>query len=213
MNKINIKLENSTIKEYSYYQSLCFETCRYREFASQCGKAAEYDLYSDYYYTNVTMFSIFFFNMLSGCPQEITSRVEAKFRNLSVHKVCETLCPIECNSIRFETRIYQLDMSHRNTKRAIINIFYESLNVKLINQIPMFTLEDLASNIGGTLGLFLGVSIISIAEMCELVANLIYFNFLSLRKFFQVKNSIKKNKPVNSRRNVTKKKNQLAKRK
>ena len=148
-------------------------------------------MHSDFYHTNVTKFFAFFIDLISSCPQDIKNSVEEKFRNLSVHKVCEDLCPVECHSIRFKTRVTQLDKSHKNDKRATIGIFYENLNVRLITEIPMFTTGDLVSSIGGILGLYLGISMICIAEIFMLVAKIISIIFLSFKNVIKMKNTKK----------------------
>ena len=54
------------------------------------------------------------------------------------------------------------------------NIFYDSLSYKTIEESAKTGWIDLISNIGGTLGLFLGISLLSFGEILEIL-----FLFLS----------------------------------
>ena len=55
-------------------------------------------------------------------------------------------------------------------KRALsINIFYPQLKYSLISEIPKTSIVDLFSTIGGELGLFLGMSILSFIEIIQIL--------------------------------------------
>ena len=55
--------------------------------------------------------------------------------------------------------------------RSIVrfNVFYDSLSLLEVNEKPNFTIVDLISSMGGTFGLFLGISILSLLELVEFV--------------------------------------------
>jgi len=55
-----------------------------------------------------------------------------------------------------------------------INVYYEDLKYTLISQQPKIELFGLISNLGGILGLFIGFSFISLLEIIETIAELIY---------------------------------------
>jgi hypothetical protein len=57
-----------------------------------------------------------------------------------------------------------------------INIFYDSLSYTLSTESPKMDVVSLLSNIGGNLGLFLGVSLISLCELIEALIE-IFFAF------------------------------------
>ena len=48
-------------------------------------------------------------------------------------------------------------------------VFYKNLNYVLITEKPNMELADLISNIGGILGVFLGVSFLSFIEIIEIL--------------------------------------------
>ena len=54
-----------------------------------------------------------------------------------------------------------------------MNIYYSDLEVVVHKQVPSYSLSNLMCDVGGTLGLWAGISIISCLEVIELVAKLI----------------------------------------
>ena len=50
-----------------------------------------------------------------------------------------------------------------------LNIFYDDLTYTIVDEIPALTIENLIAYIGGNLGLFLGMSLLSLIETFELV--------------------------------------------
>ena len=52
---------------------------------------------------------------------------------------------------------------------AMMSVYYEDLKYTRVSQIPKMTFIDLLANIGGTLGLFIGVSFLSFAEIFEAI--------------------------------------------
>ena len=62
---------------------------------------------------------------------------------------------------------------------AYINIYYDLLEYTEIVEVEKTSLIDLFSSIGGTLGLFLGMSFLSIIEIFELIVAGLIFAFKS----------------------------------
>ena len=56
-------------------------------------------------------------------------------------------------------------------------VYYEDLKYTLIKQQPKIELFGLISNVGGTLGLFLSFSFISLLEIFEVLAELVCIKF------------------------------------
>ncbi len=116
-------------------------------------------------------------------------------QNNFIHKFCLPLCPLECNQTEIKTpytfshlngdvflevlnrninlvKDFSNDDKKLNSDRAKesvvrINIFYDSLSYTLSTESPKMDVVSLLSNIGGNLGLFLGVSLISLCELIE----------------------------------------------
>ena len=67
-----------------------------------------------------------------------------------------------------------LNLSHNNIYKSFakININYETMQYKITEHKISIKLEDLLSNFGGTLSLFLGISFISFIEILNLGFNL-----------------------------------------
>jgi hypothetical protein len=106
-------------------------------------------------------------------------------------RVCLPQCPLECNStkITFSTTAYELlgnvyvDLIQKNqklssdfnikkitaeiAKKSVSRIFlyYDSLSYTQSDEAPHIDFISLIANIGGNLGLFLGVSLFSVWEV------------------------------------------------
>ena len=48
-----------------------------------------------------------------------------------------------------------------------LNVFYPSLHYTVTKQVEAFTFDELISNLGGQLGLFLGASLMTMVELVE----------------------------------------------
>ena len=60
-------------------------------------------------------------------------------------------------------------------KRSLLEltIYYSSLDVTHIKQNPKYRVEDIFSNVGGLLGLFMGISVVSLLQLLEFIAAVI----------------------------------------
>ncbi len=107
-------------------------------------------------------------------------------------ELCADYCPLECDSYSLDfvqkvqpilvanntlsdQFIYPQFKTFANFSRNFysINVFYKKLKYMNIVQIPKLELFGLISNLGGLLGLFLGLSFISLVEILQLTFNLI----------------------------------------
>lgn len=111
--------------------------------------------------------------------------------------MCGDNCPLECDSVEYTTSassvVYPSDMfatmlqnnwiiqekfdgrqdvtaSELRSNILALNVFYSSLSYHSFTESPKTELVDLISNIGGTMGLFLGVSFLSFVEIFDLMA-------------------------------------------
>jgi hypothetical protein len=122
---------------------------------------------------------------------------------------CHLYCPFECDSIDYIISSYKslypnefyssilydklkfngINVSRDNIDKAFskVNIFYKNMEYNLITQKIQTSFEDLWSNIGGTLGLYVGISILSVVEVVELGFNLI----LAIIDFMKSKKQVK----------------------
>lgn len=58
-----------------------------------------------------------------------------------------------------------------------LNVYLEELSVVEFKQLPAYDLADLFADIGGTLGLWMGISVLTMMELVELVLRLVFLLF------------------------------------
>ena len=68
---------------------------------------------------------------------------------------------------------------------AKVTLYCQSPSVRITSQIKVHSVIDVLSNVGGTMGLCMGVSVITIFEFCSLILSLI-------RTLFKSNNRVKK---------------------
>ena len=117
------------------------------------------------------------------------------FLNTDVNELCPNECPLECESVTYITSISMSDYPSTNYAERLIkntriqrkfdnrtnvtveelrnnmlaiNVYYGKLNYKSYQEFAKTQIVDLVSNIGGTIGLFLGVSFLSFIEIIDL---------------------------------------------
>ena len=56
-----------------------------------------------------------------------------------------------------------------------LNVYYNSLSYTLATESPKLNIISLLSNIGGSLGLFMGVSFLSLVEILALLLDIAFF--------------------------------------
>lgn len=129
------------------------------------------------------------------CIQEVTQRYERGELG------CSKSCPQRCSHLSYRTSISSSswssnyvnqiqklmrrdkdsnfasmgrnkDMLRDNFLR--INIYFEELNMEKITYSEYYLIENLMSDIGGQLGLWIGVSVITIAEMLKLLLDILH---------------------------------------
>ena len=80
---------------------------------------------------------------------------------------------------RFPNHTIDYDFVKKNF--AFVNLYYDEIKYTLMEESPAMEIMDLIANVGGTLGLFLGVSFLSFAEVAELIFEIF---LLALHKMF-----------------------------
>ena len=109
---------------------------------------------------------------------------------------CNKYCPIECD--QFNLKISQnylgplpddylaglgVDTELKDSL-IVLSVYYSSLDYSLLSKSPKTKTFDLISNVGGLLGLFLGLGFIHIGELSEIVWEMfyhIYYKFHSVK--------------------------------
>ena len=62
-------------------------------------------------------------------------------------------------------------------RTVALNIYYSNLNYVLISESPKTSMNDLMSNVGGTLGLYIGISFLSLIEIVEILCEILFTIF------------------------------------
>ena len=118
-------------------------------------------------------------------------------------ETCGDECPLECEMMRFELYTTSLDypstsyakslinnplirakyasniteLTHESLKRNLvqISVYYADLGYSQFDEVASMTWIDLTSSIGGTLGLFLGMSFLSFMEFFDIFLQIIFY--------------------------------------
>jgi len=147
---------------YSYRQTDCFNYCMGREL---------------YKLMNISNKIDHFANVLTEYESKKSDSLKEYFELFKngITSICGNDCPLECDSIEYETSLSFNKFITNNTDNIVSFIlFYTSLDYTMIDQISKMDGYDLISNIGGNLGLFIGISFLSFAEFIELFIEIIY---------------------------------------
>ena len=79
----------------------------------------------------------------------------------------------------FKSKYETNEISYRSLKNTIleVTVYYEDLSYTMISQTAKTNLIDLISNCGGLLGLFIGTSFLSFAELIEMLLEIVFIYF------------------------------------
>lgn len=111
----------------------------------------------------------------------------------ALNNECEIKCPLECHSTSYtfsnSHSVFPTDSSYSKLKRTSaylnslghmksvakklvkFNVYFDEMNYQYYSELPAMTITDLFGNLGGTLGLFLGFSVLSTVEIIEFIIN------------------------------------------
>jgi hypothetical protein len=161
----------NNLKHETYRQKYCIQLCYQEAVITNCSC---YDLHFPNMYTSE-------YPDMLGCisDEHITCMhsIRGIFEDSPLDEVCIEDCPLECSTIiysislnqaKYLTELYynwlklqenfQQFLLDPKAKESILklNIFYETLEITVIEDTPQFSLDSLWANVGGVLGLFLG---------------------------------------------------------
>ena len=138
---------------YPYEQKECFEICKNDLINEKSNCNSLYNLVSRRPILTSKKYA-------SNCTGDDYVENWYNFNYERSNEICETRCSLECNSIQYNPVFNNVD-TFSDSSQMQINIFYDSLSYIKIEESEKTGWIDLISNIGGTLGLFLGISLIS----------------------------------------------------
>ncbi|RNA37539.1 acid-sensing ion channel 1 isoform X2 [Brachionus plicatilis] len=186
-NSFTSSLFNTTKSVFgNYLQKNCLMICFNEFFEAKCG--CKYPEINQLVYSNICQFE----NL--GC-------ISNSYKNLSQSARCFEECPQECESIRYGYSISQSDFpslfyaeilkaynnksddfnrnlsSFSRIKSSVlaVEVYYDDIAMTLIKERPAKTPEQLVSEMGGILGICLGISFLTIAEFFDLIVQIIKF--------------------------------------
>jgi len=133
---------------------------------------------------------------------EDEAKQKEEVQNIDTEKNCNYLCPLECESTQYKisesltsiadysnSEQYSLEMIPRIQKKLNITVnsteefnknnlqlqvTFDSLKYTKISQTPKTTLSSLVSNLGGSTGLFLDLSFMSVCRAIEFFLGIIF---------------------------------------
>jgi hypothetical protein len=168
----------------SYIRADCISLCRQLLIERECKC---YDLYHPRINSNKACKTTW--------EYDCTKKQQEIFDGSNLSSECNEMCPFECKKVIFSTihsqinefsnekaqeyfehkllkpKYEQFNSSLSDVKQSIINlnVFYDRLSFAEITEKPSFHFVDLISNVGGTFGLFIGISLLSFLEVVELI--------------------------------------------
>ena len=129
-------------------------------------------------------------NVLNECyflnKQKELSDCTIKFKNNFNKNICSQYCPLECDSVIYQNS-YSIMAYPQGKNQVKVLIYYGELKYTLFSQQAKMAFFDLISNLGGIMGVFLGMSFLSFIEMVEII-----YEILIVLQSNKVKNKVEK---------------------
>jgi hypothetical protein len=102
------------------------------------------------------------------------------YRKVYLKNIANEKCPQQCQMTTYlvETKISPFKLENQVRFR----VYYKSLKHTVIIQSPKMILSDLISNVGGIIGVFLGISFLSFIEIIDFILQIIYILFFQNKK-------------------------------
>jgi len=170
----NFTLNNSYTN--TYRQQDCVDLCLQRKIESTCKCT-----HPKYFQMNMS---------LGVCSTLADLECILEQKENSIHREdlnCFTDCPMECDSFVYDieyscsdylTEEYSKLFTSRNASRKnndlAFNIFYPYTKYTRITEVPKVTLYDLFSNLGGSMGIFVGFTIFSFIDLLEVFLKIVF---------------------------------------
>ena len=137
-----------------YHQSICIDTCLHREISEKYNCTFLYSLYS--------------FVGFKQCDNLITNYKK------EFSKLCLKECPLEgCNSEKFNQFINVFD----RRSFTFFKFSFKDFSTLNITQIPKTDLFTFINNVGGGLGLFMGIAFPNVIELLQYVTEIVLIVF------------------------------------
>ena len=164
-----------------YTQVYCYKLCLEELIIENCN-------------CHLLEYPVLYNNNLTACENQKNSdcwfNEISKFNNGEYNGYCSSQCPLECDSLEFDfsysvsefpskefyekVKFYKesvKNLTYDDFKQRVlsISVYYPQLKYTEITEMPSTSLIDYLANIGGTVGLFLGISVLSLVEVVEIL--------------------------------------------
>ena len=140
-------------------------------------------------------------NLRKCITTEETKCIDEKYHEIFQNKKEHCMCPLECNKMTYSFTTSSTDfptvaygkkllknsfiskkypnMTLDELERRLIslNVYYPKLSYSFISEQQQYTITDLISSIGGSLGLLLGASLLSLMEIIDLFVRILMIFF------------------------------------
>ncbi|XP_043925856.1 amiloride-sensitive sodium channel subunit gamma-like [Protopterus annectens] len=183
----------ATTYDVGYSREACKKSCGQMKLIKNCGcRVSEFPAppRSNAPFCNISDKAI------NNCVEQYEYKI--------AHDELKCNCPLQCEEENFELTLSSSQWPSRVTmeefskklKRAggkwaqaakrvrdnliKVVVYYQQLNYELIEEIPSVRAVDLISSIGGLVGLWIGVSVCTVAEFIELCINILLFSIRRL---------------------------------
>jgi hypothetical protein len=106
------------------------------------------------------------------CPFEcdiITNDITMSFLKYPSAGYIEYLKTLPVYKLKFMNGYENVSHEQLTTQVTSFALYYQDFKYSVLSEVPLFSVISLVSNIGGTLGLFLGMSLLSFIEVLELL--------------------------------------------
>ncbi|CAF0942247.1 unnamed protein product [Brachionus calyciflorus] len=191
-------LYRETIKIFGQYdQKSCINLCFHKSILDVCGC----------YYPDQNIIK----NLTQACDidkgYKCYLNFSASYGESKSSIECIDKCPEECESVKYSLQMSHADyptpfyaeffmaydyfinngsrnfISYSNVKESTlaVNVYFDDIGYTIVEEKPSKTIEQLVADIGGFLGLCIGISILSVAEIFDSILKIILL-------FFQKKN-------------------------
>jgi len=190
--EMNKTLINHLNKNYNKYdQGECFFLCS-QLFALQESNCSCNSTLNDFEVNCIRNVN----TILETNEQKCMARYLKDFRKKYQNEKCSQYCPLECESMNYIINTYNEQFpstgsvskkhnfpaeynTYAEIKKHFIEIFvyYNDLKYTVISEEPKAELFNFISNIGGILGLFLGISFLSFIEIFEILFEILIIIF------------------------------------
>jgi hypothetical protein len=195
---VNSFQSNKTLIDFNkkanraYTQDDCFYKCSHL-FAleeSNCGCNSSLNDFSLKCIRNL-------YNEVDPRVEECVSAYLRDFRKKLQYEKCQKYCPLECDSMNYVINTFSEHITlnglvsekhktknfnfstYEEAKKGFfqIRIYYNELKYTLISEEARYEIFNFVSNIGGILGLFLGLSFLSVVEIFEIIFEIMFIIF------------------------------------